>query len=85
VPTQGVPQVLTQNRQSVDGAHRRGARKNYWNAPKLNYQLIKLSVYLLLVIFTLSVSMVSIGEDSMISLGGHGENLMGYKYVHFRF
>jgi hypothetical protein len=37
------------------------------------------------VIFTLlSVSVVSIGEDSTISLGGHGENrgsnLMGNKY-----
>jgi hypothetical protein len=35
---------------------------------------------------TLSVSMVSIGEDSMISLGGHGENrgsnLMGKKYMY---
>jgi hypothetical protein len=32
----------------VGGAHRSGARKNYGNAPKLNYQLIKLSKYLLI-------------------------------------
>jgi hypothetical protein len=38
---------------------------------------------------TLSVSVVSIGEDSMISLGGHGENResnlmeVNIVYVHF--
>jgi hypothetical protein len=31
----------------LGGAHRSGARKNYGNAPKLNYQLMKLSIYLL--------------------------------------
>jgi hypothetical protein len=31
----------------VGGAHRIGARKNYGNAQKLNYQLMKLSMYLL--------------------------------------
>jgi hypothetical protein len=39
--------------------------------------------------YTLSVSMVGIGEDSIISLGGHGENrgsnLMGNKYKKLTF